>query len=243
MIYVFADRPSRSARVVARILEGKRLRRPIRLKDDSVVLAWGSDVEWASAQQRGTILQQNLQLNKLNELIALELDGIRVPPFRFEAPPPQEEGWLPRRVNHSHGRDFLEPPALPAFWTKKLELTEEYRVHVFRFSEDDTRILRWGKKVPRHEQAHPWVRSDEAGWRLSYGLPSESLPKGIRPAAKAAVNALRYDWGAVDIGLTSDGKPVVLEVNSAPGLDEGGQTILRYAEAIKERLGKGSTNA
>jgi D-alanine-D-alanine ligase-like ATP-grasp enzyme len=44
------------------------------------------------------------------------------------------------------------------------------------------------------------------------------------------------DWGAVDMGLTSRGEVVILEVNSAPGIDEGSRTLQLYADAIKERV-------
>ena len=51
------------------------------------------------------------------------------------------------------------------------------------------------------------------------------IPKGVRTAAKSAVEALGYPWGAVDLLVwPKPGKPeeagrvVVLEVNSMPGL-------------------------
>jgi D-alanine-D-alanine ligase-like ATP-grasp enzyme len=49
-------------------------------------------------------------------------------------------------------------------------------------------------------------------------------PKGVRTAAKAAVEAVGYPWGAVDLlawraeGEDKASRVVVLEVNSMPGL-------------------------
>jgi len=226
MIYVFADRPSRSARLLSKLLGAKRLTSPRKLSRGDVVINWGSSVEWAVGAK---VLQASLKANKLVELEALSKKGIPTPSFSTKP----KEGWLGRSLHHSHGRDFLRPLLFPAFWTKKLDLIKEYRCHVFDFEGDDIRILRWGQRLPK-PGAHEWIRSTEAGWRLSYG---RALPKGLRSIAKGAVRALGYAWGAVDTGITSDGCRVVLEVNSAPGLDEGGQTIQLYAEAIREMIG------
>jgi D-alanine-D-alanine ligase-like ATP-grasp enzyme len=54
-------------------------------------------------------------------------------------------------------------------------------------------------------------------------------PEGLRGAAKAAVEACGYDFGAVDL-LVKDGDFWFLEVNKAPGLSE--YTANAYASAI-----------
>ena len=62
-------------------------------------------------------------------------------------------------------------------------------------------------------------------------------PVDLRPLAHRAVEALGYDFGAVDIldcGAESDERFVVLEVNSAPALLSE-HTRNRYLTAIKER--------
>ena len=62
-------------------------------------------------------------------------------------------------------------------------------------------------------------------------------PKGLRPLAHQAVEALGYDFGAVDIldlGDGGDDRYVVLEVNSAPSL-RSEHTQDRYLNAIINR--------
>ena len=51
-----------------------------------------------------------------------------------------------------------------------------------------------------------------------------------RDLAHRACEALGLQFGAVDIGEQVDGSLVVLEVNRAPGLEDG--TVARYAGAI-----------
>lgn len=143
-------------------------------------------------------------------------------------PEPRNEEWLPRTANHIGGLDLLNPPRNPDYYSKKENLVEEFRIHCFK-----GKSIRAGRKVQGVEGvtgSHAWIRSLEAGWRISYdGFEST---KGQRKLAKAALTALDLDFGAVDIGLTNEGKLIVLEVNRAPGLENN--TITAYANAIQK---------
>jgi hypothetical protein len=155
------------------------------------------------------------------------------------AVPAQVSGeWLPRMFNHVGGNDLLTPPTTPDYFSRKLNLTDEYRVHSF-----DGKSIRAGRKVLRDgfqlptagralpvgvQPASPWIRSFDGGWRINYdGFESS---RAMRDLAAAAVTALGLNFGAVDLGLTSDNRLVVLEVNRAAGLE--GNTIEAYATAI-----------
>jgi hypothetical protein len=236
MIYIYASRNSTSAKLLSFRLKGKRIKHPRIFKPGDVLVNWGDrNLGWAE-KQKVPILNRDLQASKKTEIFALQAAGLPVPPAS-QNKPPDAEGWCGRTAHHTHGRDFLKPPASPDFWVKRLTIKEEYRIHVFNYDgKDDIRILRWGKKEPRSNSAHSWVRSDSGGWRLAYNLPHQTLPEGLRPVAKRALKVLKYDFGAVDMGLTSTGKPIIFEVNSAPGLDEGGRTIDLYAEALRQRI-------
>lgn len=139
--------------------------------------------------------------------------------------PPVE--WLPRLRNHVGGGDLLRPLTNPDFYVKKETLLHEYRVHSFL-----GRSIRSGRKVPRdgYPNPHPWIRSHEAGWRISYD--GASVRQAHRDLAHQAVDALGLQFGAVDIGERADRSLLVLEVNRAPGLEGG--TIDAYANAIRE---------
>lgn len=146
----------------------------------------------------------------------------------LNAPPPPQEVWLARALNHIGGADLLAPPHTPGYFSKKEPLTHEYRIHVFR-----GKVIRSGEKAPRRDTpVHPWIRSYDGGWYLSYD--GFSSTKDMRILARKAVAALGLDFGAVDLGLKEDGSLIVLEVNRAPGLEGG--TVSAYVSAIQRWL-------
>lgn len=142
------------------------------------------------------------------------------------APPSAPQGeWLGRDRNHVGGSDLLVPTTSPDFYVKKETFAHEYRVHSF-----DGLSIRAGVKAPRPDfpSPHAWVRSWDGGWRIQYdGVSSKQRHREI---AHAAVTALGLTFGAVDIGERADRSLVVLEVNRAPGVENG--TVDAYAEAI-----------
>lgn len=152
--------------------------------------------------------------------------------------------WLARQRNHVGGADLLANLTTGDYFSKKEELVSEYRVHSFL-----GKSIRLGKKEHRNDDEwtrsgrtpHAWVRSWDAGWRISYADQSGRGIQRIRDAAHAAIAALKLDFGAVDIGITAptqaepQGKVIVLEVNRAPGLSDGTAEI--YADAITRWIG------
>lgn len=149
--------------------------------------------------------------NKADQLIKLAEAGVLVPEV-YTGP---GEGRIGRSANHQGGTDLLRGGGRD-YYTQKLNITREFRVHVF-----NGLSIRAGMKVPRTENPHPWIRSYDGGWKLDYGHNSNAhVTNAIRTIAKQAVAALKLDFGAVDVGLVGN-RPVVLEVNLAPGLDEG----------------------
>jgi glutathione synthase/RimK-type ligase-like ATP-grasp enzyme len=54
----------------------------------------------------------------------------------------------------------------------------------------------------------------------------------MKAVARAAMEALKLDFGAVDIGLVKT-QPFVIEVNTCPGLESG--TLALYLEQFLER--------
>jgi hypothetical protein len=140
------------------------------------------------------------------------------------------EIWLPRRNNHVGGNDLLDENLRdPDFFSKKENITEEYRIHMFR-----GKSVRAGKKVQRPTRPdgrtapHQWIRSFDAGWVIQYD--NFKSTKEMRALAAKAVKALGLDFAAVDLGLKVDGSLIVLEVNRAPGIEGG--TTNAYAKHI-----------
>jgi hypothetical protein len=144
------------------------------------------------------------------------------------------ETWLPRRNNHMGGSDLLNPNVAEAnFWSKKENIVEEYRLHMFR-----GKSIRAGKKVKqavrdgRPQTSHDWIRSYDAGWIINY--EGFSSTKEMRKLAAKALKALNLDFGAVDIGKKADGTLIVFEVNRAPGIE--GNSIAAYVKHIQAWL-------
>ena len=139
--------------------------------------------------------------------------------------------WLPRLFNHVGGNDLLHPPAAADFWAKKENVIEEVRIHSFQ-----GKSIRAGIKKPRvglDAPHHPWIRSYDGGWFIDYdGFESKKVQREL---AHAAVEALKLDFGAVDLGKLENKKWIVLEVNRAPGLEGG--TVTAYAKAINKWVG------
>lgn len=172
---------------------------------------------------RSAVFQQGVtglltQLQRLNLSLATPLP----PPVLRAA-----EGWLPRLNNHVGGNDLLAPPPVPDYFSKKVELVKEFRIHSFlnKSIRAGVKMVREGSPTP----PHAWIRSWDGGWKISYdGITSKQRHREV---AHAAVTALNLQFGAVDIGEKGDGSLMVLEVNRAPGLEGG--TIEAYAKAIE----------
>ncbi len=132
--------------------------------------------------------------------------------------------WLPRTFNHIGGHDLMTAPAAPDYYSKKENIVEEYRLHMF-----NGKSIRAGKKGAREGvRQHPWIRSYDAGWGINYA--GFNSTKAMRTLAAKAVETLGLQFGAVDMGKKQNGDLIVLEVNRAPGLEGG--TVTSYVNAI-----------
>ena len=221
MIYIYRRKPSRSARELASTLGGRRIRRikPTGRWRTSRIVGWGEAVSGLQCP----ILNGTTLKNKLTDVILLKRHD--VPTIEVSITKPADGEWLGRRASHVGGRDFFDPPVRPDFWVKREDIVKEIRVHSF-----NGRSLRAGVKIPRVGVVpHPWVRSWEGGWRISY---NGKVRQRHRDLAHKAVVALGLDFGAVDIAILKDKRMIVLEVNRAAGLEGG--TLGVYANAIQE---------
>lgn len=197
-----------------------------RIKEGDTIIGWGEFIPFAGLR----ILNGKPMKSKWQEITTLAEAGVPVPPHDRTN---WGKGWLGRSLHHQEGSDFLPPGERPpaGFYTRKLEITDEYRFHMFKKG-DEYVSIRAGKKIPKvGEPHHEWIRSWNHGWYISYG--KYDIPRKAREVAKRALKAVGYDFGAVDVGILKGGEPVVLEVNSRPGLEVGGKTVVKYVEAIK----------
>jgi hypothetical protein len=132
------------------------------------------------------------------------------------------------RVPPTIGGEHWNPKWLRReFWVQVLPSVEEYRQHIF-----NGKAIRSGKKTLVGPQvAGPLVRSRRRNWHLNYG--EWTRPADLKDLAKRAVSVLGYTQGALDILQDSSGKLWVLEVNSAPSLQDQ-NTLKVYVEEITQ---------
>lgn len=201
----------------------RRLRQQVPLggwKKGDRVLCWG-----AYHPRKGS-LNSVPPITKLAELVVLAENNVLVPPF--SATP--VKGWLARSINHQEGKDLLNGTKNPGFWTKKLAISKEFRVHVI-----NGLSVRVGQKRPRLDTFHPWIRSYDGGWGIYYdGEAKDGFGKKGRELAKRAVELLGLQLAAVDLWLLEDGRWVVGEVNRRPALEGG--VLREYVRHIQGLL-------
>lgn len=119
-------------------------------------------------------------------------------------------------------------------YTKFVPKTKEFRVHVFRGEIIDYVQKKKVRTEARDENFNKYVSSIHQGWVFS--RTDIDVLDSVKNIALKAVSALGLDFGAVDI-IFYDGRPFVLEVNTAPGLS--GTTLVKYANALRHYMGFG----
>jgi len=126
-----------------------------------------------------------------------------------------------------------EQPIVPApLYTKYKKKAEEYRVHCVRGDIIDIQMKRKRKETD-NERINYQIRNYHNGWVFCRG--GVIAPDCVRAAGRAAVTALRLDFGAADIGYNRhDESATVYEVNTAPGIE--GSTLDYYYEAFAKIL-------
>lgn len=112
-------------------------------------------------------------------------------------------------------------------YTVYIPKSAEYRIHVFNGQAiDQTR------KVLRNDR-----RGTDVNWLIRntangfvFQRNNLDVPEAVTQMAIRCVTACELDFGAVDIIVSKNGLPAVLEVNTAPGIE--GSTVQAYARAI-----------
>ena len=170
---------------------------------------------------------------KYAELEILHRAGINVPwfcPVADYRAALQHLPVLARRHNHRGGSDIrlVRTPQGVRVWAEKrdfftqfIENDREYRVQIYRSAHLGT----YEKVLERPEERHRMVGRNHRngyGFQLRVG---EAIPRPAVEMAKKAVECLGLDFGAVDVIHGRDGKFYVLEVNSAPGGENGRQWL------------------
>lgn len=212
MIDVVCGRKSKSADLLREKLEDVEV---------EGTLHWGTEGDGVGGQ---------VKLDAVQQFEKLRAAGLTVPDWHT-TPPVHGLVFMGRNLRHTQGRD-IRFPRRRRNWLRDCDFFvdwvpsfNEWRIHVWK-----KRVIARGIKhyTGTKGKAKFEIRSRRKGWRLRHDIDP---PQAVRDAARKAVAALGYDFGAVDLLIRDpDDAIVILEVNSAPGLDN--YTADRYVKAI-----------
>lgn len=244
--FVFTgSRPSNSARDLRHLLPARRLK-PDSNTNYRTIINWGCTELWSINQYSKIWNKSNavaLAANKLLTFQALTSAGLaeNIVPYTSDCEIAMD--WLANsdvvvrhklRGHSGNGIEIVEKgsdvlPSAPLY-TRYCPKKYEYRVHVmFGQVIDVTRKIR----DPEQEPLCWKVRSHQNGF--IFARSNLKHREEIEPVAIAAITALGLDFGAVDIIVDAETKkPLLLEVNTAPGLE--GQTLMAYVNGFRSNL-------
>jgi glutathione synthase/RimK-type ligase-like ATP-grasp enzyme len=209
-----------------------------------IVLNWGNSNPMFSLD-RVTILNKpdavKVASNKLTAFIKMKEGGIKIPEFTTDIE--QAKEWINNnrivlcrkllRSNSGKGiviAKTVDDLVAAPLYVKYIRKEKEYRVHVFNGTVIDVVEKRRRRGYQESSVYNKYIRSYEQGW--VFVREGITVTEDLNLAAINAVQTLGLDFGAVDIVIDKDNNPVVLEVNTAPGLQ--GTTLQSYKNAVKE---------
>lgn len=180
--------------------------------------------------------------NKLSSLQAIRADAtINIPAYLTDNLEGHENDtkdiWIARTIlNGSSGAGIVVVRPGDTFprarlYTKYIRKAAEYRVHVVNGA-----IIAVTQKRKRSEEEQTadqkLIRSHNNGWVQTINN-LDPYPVAANTMAVRALQLLNLDFGAVDLVIENKtGRPVILEVNSAPGLTAE-SAINAYREAFR----------
>lgn len=191
-------------------------------------------------------------VNKHTAFSIMEQRGVNVPLFSTE----KEDAvlWINeyrdkvacRTLLSSSGGNGLyvcseesEFPEEAKLYVQYIRKDKEYRVHIIKVNKEPGFLIRRKRRLTSQEleargitERNPRVRNSANGYIFSDRLDIPwDCEQAMKDQARAALEALGLDFGAVDIVLQKDTDiPFVLEVNTAPGLE--GSTFNWYVEQL-----------
>lgn len=247
MIYIMPYKiGSKSARSLASELRCLQIKGHKRLGNNSVVINWGNQHTHPITNRRTPVKVINhptavaRAADKVSTFNVLSRSGVRIPEYTTNSYTASD--WVSsgnlvygrRYTNSSQGRGIVVLTQEDAFvsglplYTKGIMNGKEYRVHV-AFG----RVIDFTQKKRRNETTvNEYIRNHENGW--VFCREEVIIPPDVAIQSIKAIDALGLDFGAMDVILGRDGKAYVLEVNSAPGIEQ--TTLKKYVEAFQRNV-------
>lgn len=242
------NRPSNGAKELASEKGFLRLRkgREYKIKAGDIVINWGNTEPLALfgvPKILNPCAAIKIASNKLDAFVKMEAQDVKVVDWSDDRVDAQN--WIKdgitvvvRKKLTGHSGDgivilekgtYIEDVPEAPLYTRYVYKAKEFRVHVVncavidtqqKIRDPDREVISW--KVRSHDNGFIFARN---------GIVPDVNRDNL---AIAATEALGLDFGAVDIIQDKKGNFLVLECNTAPGLE--GQTVENYAKAFRQYL-------
>jgi glutathione synthase/RimK-type ligase-like ATP-grasp enzyme len=250
-MYLYCNRPSKSAYNLAKGLGVKRLRKGIFANYGEEIINWGC-TEFPDETYELIVNPPYAVKQVSNKLKFFELmQGTGLTPTYYTnvygnkliASYEKTYPIVCRTVLNGHSgkgivlsnslEELVEAPLYVEYKKKKYE----FRIHIMNGEVIDIQQKKRRLEVDR--EAVNWqIRNHKNGWCYAREIDPGLRHKVIECEryAKTAMFMTNLDFGAVDvIWSAEDNRPYVLEINTAPGLE--GKTLDIYVKAIREHYG------
>lgn len=224
------------ARVIKR--ERSKYRRQVR----DFVINWGSTVPFDNGPVVNNYQSVRVATSKMETFGTLADAGVPVPAWTRDKSVATE--WAQRgrilgrdldRGSQGRGITVYDKGSQLGdhlFYVRYMRKEREFRVHVMKGT-----VIFVQEKLKKRENdnADKYIRSHGRGWCFAFHhLVDKPAPQAVLDIGVAAVRAIGLDFGAVDIAWSDARGATVLEVNTAPGIEES--SLVAYADAFQRLL-------
>jgi glutathione synthase/RimK-type ligase-like ATP-grasp enzyme len=170
--------------------------------------------------------------DKYEQMVRMGEAGVLVPQTYMPDDNPTQFPLLARKRHHMGGTDIrlvMQAKELPwraasgsDFFVEYIPWETEYRVWVFR-----GKHLGTYEKVMGHPEMYKRLGANYKNGFVFNLVRQGDIPRAAVQSATSAIGALDLDFGAVDVLKGENGKFYTLEVNTAPGVQNGTRQVLR----------------
>jgi hypothetical protein len=237
---------SNAAQTLADAVGGRIIRRQNskykrQLRD--FVINWGSTSPLDNGPVVNAYAAVRIATSKMETFRVLANAGVQVPAWTTDVNMAREWGQKGRILgrdldNGSQGRGITvyekgTELGKHRFYVRYMRKDREFRVHVVKGT-----VIFTQEKLKKKEVAdvgNKYIRSHRHGWCFAFKhLNEQPAPQVVLDVGLAAVRTIGLDFGAVDIAWSERSGATVLEVNTAPGIEES--SLVAYADAFQQLL-------
>lgn len=177
--------------------------------------------------------------NKLQELEMLRQKGVATVPFA-RSPEGLAAPFFGRSLHHTRGTDIIVYRTHQArgrrhdFYTQQIDKQQEFRIWSYRRTVIGCyeKLLTYPAKLGRRGRSRE-VWNWRNGYAYTFRHPDQ-IPDQLKELARAAIDAVGLDFGAVDLIVDRRGRGYVLECNSAPGVEGPRQCLASLVNHIEK---------